>query len=94
MKDRPLPLSPCLSLSLLALASAFLLTSCNLTQEKAALIGGGAGAAIGGFAGNKLASGGNRTAATIGGALLGAGVGSEIAKKHADPDIVKVRRGN
>jgi len=83
-----------LSLPLLAAAAAFLFTSCNLSQEKAALMGAGVGAAIGGVAGNQLAGRGNRTAATIGGAVAGAAIGSGIAKKHADPNIVKVRRGN
>lgn len=80
-------------LSLLAVALAFI-SSCQVSQEKGAIIGGVGGAGIGAALGAMTAREGNRTAPAIFGGLTGAGIGQAIGRKYGDPDIVKVRRGD
>lgn len=81
-------------LSLLAAVSALGLSSCQVSQEKGAIMGGIGGAAIGAALGATTARKGNRTLPAIFGGVAGAGIGQKIGRQYSDPDVVKVRRGD
>ena len=80
--------------SLLAAASAILLSSCNVSQETGAMIGTGVGAAAGAGAGALMAGRENRGTGAILGALGGAAMGRKYGLENSDSDIVRVQRGN
>ncbi len=81
-------------LSLLAAISALCLNSCQVSQEKGAVMGGIGGAAVGATLGAALAPKGNKTVPAILGGVAGAAMGQKIGRQYSDPDVVKVRRGD